>query len=93
MQGLKKDLLLTGAFLSALCLAPWVLPSGYYLTVLIMCCLNAMTVVGLNLLLGYAGQISLGHAAFYGLAAYTTAILTTTLGLPVALGMLAGVGL
>jgi branched-chain amino acid transport system permease protein len=34
-------------------------------------------VVGLNLLMGYAGQISLGHAAFYGLGAYVSAILTT----------------
>jgi branched-chain amino acid transport system permease protein len=34
-------------------------------------------VVGLNLLMGYAGQISLGQAAFYGLGAYTSAILTT----------------
>jgi branched-chain amino acid transport system permease protein len=34
--------------------------------------------VGLNLLMGYAGQISLGHAAFFGLGAYTSGILTTT---------------
>lgn len=36
-----------------------------------------IVVVGLNLLMGYAGQISLGHAAFYGLGAYISAILTT----------------
>lgn len=36
-----------------------------------------IVVVGLNLLMGYAGQISLGQAAFYGLGAYTSAILTT----------------
>lgn len=36
-----------------------------------------IVVVGLNLLMGYAGQISLGHAAFYGLGAYVSAILTT----------------
>ncbi len=38
--------------------------------------------VGLNILTGAAGQISLGHAAFVGVGAYTAAILTTTLGLP-----------
>jgi branched-chain amino acid transport system permease protein len=38
--------------------------------------------VGLNILTGAAGQISLGHAAFVGIGAYTTAILTTHLGLP-----------
>ncbi len=36
-----------------------------------------IVVVGLNLLMGYAGQISLGQAAFYGLGAYVSAILTT----------------
>ncbi|PKN44212.1 MAG: branched-chain amino acid ABC transporter permease [Deltaproteobacteria bacterium HGW-Deltaproteobacteria-17] len=38
--------------------------------------------VGLNLLIGYAGQVSLGHAAFFGIGAYTTAILTTRAGWP-----------
>jgi branched-chain amino acid transport system permease protein len=36
-----------------------------------------IVVVGLNLLMGYAGQVSLGHAAFYGLGAYVSAIMTT----------------
>nr|WP_290665302.1 branched-chain amino acid ABC transporter permease [Ardenticatena sp.] len=36
-----------------------------------------IVVVGLNLLMGYAGQVSLGQAAFYGIGAYTSAILTT----------------
>ncbi len=39
-------------------------------------------VVGLNLFIGYAGQISLGHAAFFGLGAYGSAIATVTFGLP-----------
>ena len=37
--------------------------------------LNATVCVGLNLLIGYAGQISLGQHAFFGLGAYTTAII------------------
>jgi len=40
--------------------------------------LNAIIVIGINLLVGYAGQISLGHAAFYGIGAYSSTILTTT---------------
>ena len=40
-----------------------------------------MVVVGLNLLIGYAGQISMGHAAFYGMGAYLSAILTSTIDL------------
>lgn len=79
------------AFAAALGLAPLALPNDYYINVLILCCFNALIVMGLNLLMGYAGQVSLGHAAFFGLAAYTTAICTATLGLPIPVGMLAGV--
>ena len=53
-------------------------PEGrnYYLTVLIYVGINTILAVGLNLLMGYAGQVSLGHAAFYGMGAYGSAILT-----------------
>lgn len=58
--------------LAALCvllgLAPVALGNDYYINILILCCLNALTVLGLNLLMGYAGQVSLGHAAFVGVA-------------------------
>jgi branched-chain amino acid transport system permease protein len=42
-----------------------------------------MITIGLSLLMGYAGQISLGQAAFFGIGAYTTGILTTKLGFPI----------
>jgi len=44
--------------------------------------------VGLNLLMGYAGQVSLGHGAFFGVGAYTSAILTVKAGFPVWLGLI-----
>jgi len=44
--------------------------------------INVIVVLGLNLFIGYAGQISLGHAAFFGLGAYGSAIATTNFGLP-----------
>ena len=48
------------------------------LTTLIYIGISALLLaVGLNPLMGYAGQISLGHAAFYGVGAYMSAILTT----------------
>jgi branched-chain amino acid transport system permease protein len=51
----------------------------------------ACAVIGLNLLVGYAGQISLGHAAFFGVGAYTTAILCTRFKwFPSWLGIIAG---
>ncbi|BBO90234.1 branched-chain amino acid ABC transporter permease [Desulfosarcina ovata] len=43
----------------------------------------ALVVLGLNLFIGYTGQISLGHAAFFAIGAYGSAIGTTTFGLPV----------
>jgi branched-chain amino acid transport system permease protein len=53
----------------------------------------ASAAVGLNLLTGYAGQISLGHAAFFGLGAYTTGILITRYDTPVPVAFLAGMAL
>lgn len=58
--------------------------------------LNVILITGLMLVMGLAGQISLGHAALYGIGAYTSAILTAQYGLPflvgfVAAGLVAGV--
>jgi len=53
----------------------------YYLSIMIFIGINAIITTGLCMLMGYAGQISLGHAAFYGLGAYSSGILTTRLGL------------
>jgi len=78
-------------FFAAAAAAPLVLSNAYYLSVMTMCAINALIVLGLNLLLGYAGQISLGHAAFFGIGAYASAILTTTCGWPIWAGILAGV--
>lgn len=75
------------AFAAAAALLPFALPNDYYLTVLIVGGFHAILVIGLNLLMGYAGQVSLGHAAFYGLAAYTTGILTGTYQWPVPAGI------
>ena len=49
-----------------------------------------LVAMSLTILIGFAGQISIGHAAFWALGAYTTAILTTRLGLPFFVGVLAG---
>lgn len=52
----------------------------YYVTVGILLGIYVLLAVGLNIITGYAGQASLGHAAFFGVGAYTTAILTTAYG-------------
>jgi len=63
----------------ALLTAPSWLTSAYHLHVLIMAGIFAILALSLNLLLGYTGQLSLGHAAFFGIGAYTSALLTLKL--------------
>jgi len=48
----------------------------YYLQLFTFIGINTLLTLGLNMLMGYAGQISLGHAAFFGLGAYTSAVLS-----------------
>ena len=61
---------------------PLVVTDTFLLKVFTYAGLNALVIVGLAMLFGYAGQVSLGHAAFVGLGAYTCANLTTKLHLP-----------
>lgn len=55
------------------------LTNPYHLQLLTFIGIHTLLALGLNMLMGYAGQVSLGHAAFFGIGAYTTAILSTTL--------------
>lgn len=55
--------------------------SRYMITVSIFITIQAIVAYGLNIIVGYAGQISLGHAAFFGIGAYSAAILSTKAGL------------
>jgi branched-chain amino acid transport system permease protein len=57
---------------------PLALRNDYFLLLFNVIALNALVVLGLNLLIGTAGQISLGHAAFYGMGAYLSAIASAT---------------
>lgn len=62
-------------------LLPQVMDNPYYLGIINYMILYCILCLGLNLILGYAGLLSFGHAAFYGLGGYTTAILMTRHGL------------
>ncbi|RKZ34259.1 MAG: branched-chain amino acid ABC transporter permease [Gammaproteobacteria bacterium] len=79
------------ALVAVIVLLPLFLPNNYYYDVAIHMGVNAIVVVGLNLLIGYAGQISLGHAGFFGLGAYSSGILTASYGWSPVLALLAGV--
>jgi branched-chain amino acid transport system permease protein len=61
---------------------PLVFTDSYWRTNLIVCALNVMLAIGLDFVLGYAGQLNLGQSAFYGLGAYASTLLITRAGIP-----------
>ena len=93
----NKTFLQFAILASAIMLVPLGLDNQYYFIVLNIIGLNAIVVIGLNLLIGFAGQISLGHAAFYGLGSYFSGVLTVNYGFPawpaILIGMLATGGI
>src|ERR1700720_1122054 len=66
---------------AAILAIPLITQDGYIIQLLNIAILNAIVVLGLNFVTGWAGQINFGQAAFYGLGAYTTAIATKS-GMP-----------
>jgi len=76
--------------MAVLLVLPFVLPNSFYVDLAIRMAINAVIVLGLNLLIGFAGQISLGHAGFLGFGAYATAVLPTHFGWHPLLAMAAG---
>ena len=87
LQSRHRGLLILALVLAVL---PLVLPNAFYVDVAIRIALNAIVVIALNLLMGYTGQISLGHAGFYGLGAYASAALTTHFDWPPLAALAAG---
>jgi len=86
----KNAYLGLGLVVAVLLVLPFVLPNSYYTDLAIRMAINAIIVIGLNLLIGFAGQISLGHAGFLGIGAYASAVLPTHFGLHPLLAMAAG---
>jgi branched-chain amino acid transport system permease protein len=67
---------------------PFGLDNDYVLLLFNIMALNGLVVLGLNLMIGSTGQVSLGHAAFYGLGAYVGAIASATYHLPLPCSLL-----
>jgi branched-chain amino acid transport system permease protein len=67
--------------------------NNFRLNLMIVVALTSMLTISLNLIMGYAGQISLGHAAFFGLGAYATGILTVNHGISPWIALPLGMGL
>ncbi|MDB5850615.1 MAG: amino acid transporter permease [Rhodoferax sp.] len=85
---MKKILIAGGALAFALTL-PKLVDSSHLNTVILVL-MAAQLGVAWNIVGGYAGQVSLGHAAFYGLGAYTSTVLLVKFGVNPWLGLLAG---
>jgi branched-chain amino acid transport system permease protein len=85
-----NGILLTIA-LAVIATAPAWVWNPYHLHTLIMAGIFAVLALSLNLLLGYTGQLSLGHAAFFGIGAYATGLLTVKLEWSPWLGLLAAI--
>ena len=77
MKGKRAPFLILAGLVIAVQLTTTLTETEFYLTQLIMAALYSLVVTGLCLLMGYAGQISLGHAGFFAIGGYTAATLTT----------------
>ncbi|MDY0087280.1 MAG: branched-chain amino acid ABC transporter permease [Coriobacteriia bacterium] len=86
-----RILVLLALVMVSLCVVPLLTSDRYQLKVLTLVGINVITVTGMALLFGFAGQVSLGHAAFVGIGAYTSAYVVSTLGWPWLIGPVAAV--
>jgi len=89
---MRKNNLLSLLILAGVILVlPLGLGNSYYLSVLVFVGIYSLITIGLSLLMGYAGQISLGQAAFFGLGAYTSGVLSAKFGISPWLALLAAI--
>ncbi len=78
-------------FLALVAAFPAVSPNAYILNMMGFVGIYILLSTGLNILMGYAGQVSLGHAAFWGLGAYISGVLTAKFGWSPVLALMASV--
>src|ERR1700690_3659598 len=91
VRALTETRLLPAILVAAIVVAlPLFFPSAYYYRIGALVFIFALAVVGLNLLMGFAGQVNLGHAGFLGIGAYAVAIGPVHFGAPSWLCLFAG---
>lgn len=81
LDGRKLQIALTALVIAIAVILPFVV-SSYTTLQLTFVVIYAITLLGLNMLVGYNGQLSLGHGAFFGIGAFTAAILINHAGMP-----------
>jgi branched-chain amino acid transport system permease protein len=84
----KEDIFAFSLFIFLIVFLPVLSGSTYTLTVGIFSGINALVALGLCILMGHAGQVSLGQAGFYGIGAYVSSILSLHFGLPIVVSMI-----
>ena len=71
---------------------PWLLDTSYWRGILVLCAMNVLLALSLNLVIGYTGQLNLGQSAFFGIGAYVSTILIKGYGWNFWLAAVAAVG-
>jgi branched-chain amino acid transport system permease protein len=88
----KKILLASVIGIIALIAFPILIPNPYYIHLAETILIYAILLFGLDIVVGYTGQVSLGHAGLFGIGAYITGVLVFKLGVPWPLAMLGSIG-
>ena len=86
----RRDLIIAAVLAALAALAPLFVKDVYVQNILVLTLMYAALSQSWNILSGYCGQISLGHALYFGIGAYTTELLFTKFGVLPWFGMLAG---
>ncbi len=87
----RGNLIALVVFAGLIAVVPYIITSPYYLRVINFAGIFGIVCIGLSLLLGYAGQISIGQAGFFAIGAYASGILTAQFGYSIWFGILAGI--
>ena len=87
----KKTFILSAIGIAALGLFPVFMHNPYYLHLAETILIYAILLFGLDIVVGYTGQVSLGHAGLFGIGSYTTGVLYLKLGLPILVALPASI--
>jgi branched-chain amino acid transport system permease protein len=91
MNTKNKSWIAIVALLAALALFPAVVPNPYYVHLIETILIYAILLFGLDIVVGYTGQVSLGHAGLFGVGSYTAGVLFAKLGVPFMLAVPAAI--
>ena len=75
----QRSIVFAGALI-LVAAAPWLITTPYWRGILVLCAMNVLLALSLNLVMGYTGQLNLGQSAFFGIGAYVSTILIKTYG-------------